>query len=215
MTEPDNNEPISIREYARRKNMTDTYIRRMIKDGIIGERCLTTHPTNGRPMILPLFAEQDWAMNYSTKGEVNPHRFRKSKKTYVKKKTPPSGELPDVSQFIDSPPVNTPSGTLQDGRKTKAELDRLLAEVKLQTAAIELREKKGQLVEKDKVYKALYEIGQELRKDIMSVPDKTLDNIRAAKTRQEALAIFNAALVDALTNISNIKEGDIRFKMKR
>lgn len=206
------NEPISIREYARRKEMSDMYIRRMIKEGVITPRSMTTHPTNGRPMILPRFAEEDWAMNYSTKGEVNRARFRKSNKTYVQKKPKPSGELPKV--VLDGIPDQPAAGHLPDGRKSKAELDRLQAELKVQITAIELRERKGQLVDKDRVYSALFDLAQEIRKEIMSVPDKTIDNIRAAKTRQEAHAVLYEALTNALTTIAEIKEGDLNFKKR-
>ena len=206
------NEPISIREYARRKEMSDMYIRRMIKEGVITPRSITTNPNNGRPMILPLYAEEDWAMNYSTKGEVNRHRFRKSKKTYVKPKPKPSGTLPKVE--VDGLADQPAPGTLPDGRKSKAELDRLHAELKVQMAAIELRERKGQLVDKDRVYTALFDLAQELRKEIMSVPDKTIDNIRAAKTRQEAHSYLYEALTNALTTIAEMKEGDLNLKKR-
>jgi hypothetical protein len=206
------NEPISIREYARRKEMSDMYIRRMIKNGVITPRSITAHPKNGRPMILPLFAEEDWAMNYSTKGEVNRHRFRKSNKTYVKPKPKPGGPLPKVD--LNDIPETPPPGTMPDGRKSKAELDRLHAELKVQLSAIDLRERKGQLVDKDKVYSALFDLAQELRKEVMSVPDKTIDNIRAARTRQEAHSILYEALTNALTTIAELKEGDLNFKKR-
>ena len=210
-----NNEPISIREYARRKNMTDTYIRRMIKDGVITERCIITNPQNGRPMILPLFAEEDWAMNYSTKAPVNPERYRKSKKTYLKEKKQPTGTLPDVShltaQYATDP---IPEDPLQGKKLPKAELDRLQSEVKFRLSMLELKEKEESLVDKAKVYRALYDIGQALRTNILSIPDKTIDNIRALP-RPEAYALMQGALVEALTTISDIKDGSIKFKAKR
>lgn len=216
-------EPISIREYGRRKNLSDTYIRRMIANGVITARCLTTNPANGRPMIIPHLADEDWSINYGhTKTDKAPKvdtRPVRPQKAAAGTRAPiPAAVADTVPDEPYSPGVaagGLAPGTLPDGRKSKAELDRLKAEVSLQISALELRERKGQLVDKDKVYRALFEVGQEIRTSVLAVPDKTLDNILAAKTRNEAYTILQAALTDALTQLSNMKDGDLNLNEKR
>lgn len=212
------NEPISIREYGRRKNLSDTYIRRMISNGVITARALTTNPANGRPMIIPDLADEDWSVNYGhTKEDKAPKvDTRPVKPQRAKKVTKEISE--DEEQTVpDEPytPAARTAGTLPDGRKSKAEIDRMRAEVQLQIAALDLKERKGQLVDKDKVYRALFEVGQEVRTSVLAVPDKTLDNILAARTRNEAYNVLYAALTDALMQLSNLKEGDLNFKERR
>jgi hypothetical protein len=212
-------EPISIREYGRRKNLSDTYIRRMIANGVITAKALTTNPSNGWPMIIPDVADADWSVNYGhTKEDKAPKVDTRAVKP---QRAPQAAREPRQAPIADTLPDEpyTPNvaapGTLPDGRKSKAELDRLKAEVQLQLSALELRERKGQLVDKDRVYRALYGIGQEIKTSILSVPDKVLDNILAAGTRNEAFQLLYAALTDALTQLSEIKEGDLNLTDKR
>lgn len=208
-------EAVSIREYGRRRGLSDTYIRRMISTGVISSRCMTVHPTNGRPMIIPNLADEDWEVHYPS--SEKPERPKPQPQPKEKKTTRPANRksvaaIPD--EVVEVGRASSP-GTLPDGRKSKAELDRLNAEVKLQLSALDLKERKGQLVDKDKVYRALYELGQETKRNVMSVADKTIDNILAAPNRAEAYQILYTALNDALTTVSNIKEGDLRLTERR
>lgn len=212
-------EAISIREYARQRGCSDTAIHKMIKAGIITPASITSNPKNGRPMIIADKATSDieaYASNSSRvlnkvkaekpKPEPKPRNPIDTKNTKRTRIELPDDEIP--------PPPPTPPGTLPDGGKSKAELDRLLATLKVKKAALEVKQLEGTLVEKDKVRQGLFEIGQVLKKDILSIPDKTIDNIRAAKTRQEAHSMLYQALSDALTAISNIKPSDLNFKTR-
>lgn len=203
-------EAVSIREYGRRRGLSDTYIRRMISTGVISQRSMTTHPTNGRPMIIPHLADEDWEKHYPSSEKP----VQKDKQIPSKRKANRNVVAPIPDEVVEAGRAASP-GTLPDGRKSKAELDRLNAEVKLQLSALDLKERKGQLVDKDKVYRALYEIGQEVKRFVMAVPDKTIDNILAAPNRAEAYQILYGALNDALTTVSNIKDGDLRLTERR
>lgn len=167
-------------------------------------------------MIIPDLADQDWEVNYGHSKEKAPKVDQRPVKP---QRAPQAAKAqpvrPPIDTVPDEPYSAPPPGTLPDGRKSKAELDRLKAEVQLQISALELKERKGQLVDKDKVYRALFEVGQEIRTSVMSVPDKTLDNILAAPTRSHAYNVLYAALTDALTQLSNLKEGDLNFKERR
>lgn len=183
-------EIISIREYARRKSMSDTYIHRMIKNGIITDRSMTTHPDTGKPAIFFSFAEEDWAMNYSTKRELTPQEYRKPKNPNAQPKPP-------------RPPA-VENGTLPDGRKSKAEIDRLNAELKMQLTAIELKAKKGQYVDKESVYRSLFAMGQEVRMSFLSLPDRIVDEVMGATDRNAAHISVSEIISSELEKLSNV-----------
>lgn len=190
----------------------------MIANGVITQRSLTVNAANGRPMIIPDLADEDWAVNY---GHSKEDKAPKLDQRPVRPQKAPQGKAaPSPPPMADTVPDEPYSpaiapGTLPDGRKSKAELDRMKAEVQLQMAALELKERKGQLVDKSRVYRSLFEVGQEIRTSVLSVPDKTIDNILAAPTRNEAYTILQAALTDALTQLSELKEGDLNLNVKR
>lgn len=72
-----------------------------------------------------------------------------------------------------------------------------------QLAYIELQEKRGELVEKKKLEKQLYEYGQQVRKNIEAVPERIIDSVRAAKDRNEALQVLKDAMREALESLTN------------
>jgi hypothetical protein len=195
---------ISIREYARRKEYSESYIRKLITKGIItSQAVLANH--RGQPAIDEYLANCDLAAYYGTPMPEPP--VVELPKAPVLRAAPAPRELIDpVENPRDVVPSKPSTG------KTKAELDKIHAELKIQLTAMELKERKGVLVDKAAVYKALFEIGQELRRDVMSIPDKWVDNIRAAKTRQEAHSMLYNALAESLKSISEVDE--IKFKAR-
>lgn len=193
-------EIISIREFARRKNLSEGYIRRMIDNGVITAKSMT-RKKNGHPAIIAERAEADWTINYhATRPAPN--------KPEVEDAAPPM----EIRRSVIKQVAET--GVVPENRKTKQELDRIHAELKIQLTAIQLKERKAVLVEQGLVYRAMFEIGQELRRDIMSLPDKILDNIRGADTRAEAYAIMYNGLTDALKSISEMTEDSIKIKAR-
>lgn len=209
---------IPIREFARQVGLSEGAIRKYIRNGVIGARCVGKDEATGWPVVFPDLAKEDIeAFKSAPKPERKPaERKAKAPKAKAPRRPPPppaddEDEDEDDDGIVFHPQTKSVPGVLPNGKRSKAELDRLLAEVKLQQAAIQLRQTKGELVEKVRVYRELYELGQELRKDIMAVPDRTLDNIRAAKTRSEAYEIMRGALADVLTAFSQIKDGDLKL----
>jgi hypothetical protein len=84
-----------------------------------------------------------------------------------------------------------------------AEIKRLNAQVKLQLDAIELKKKRGELVDKRQVYTALFEAGQTIKNQVLGVPDRILDEMLAASSRNEAHTILYKALVQALEALAD------------
>lgn len=184
----------------------------MIDYGVLTERSVTKTET-GRFKIRWPEAKLEWNVNYSASKVLKDSQIRKPR---PKPQTPPPSSEKPAEEEDDAPvQEQRPVGQLPDGRKSKNELDRLFTELKVQKAALELREKKKELVQVSAVYRVVFELGQMLRKDMLTVPDKVLDNVRAAKTRAEAYSILYDAIAKALDGISNIEEGDLKLFNRR
>lgn len=79
------------------------------------------------------------------------------------------------------------------------------AKVKLAQDTLKLRKLKGELVEKDLVYKELFEFGRLLRDSLLVIPDRITDQLVAANDRHEVHSIITDALVSSLESLSDIK----------
>lgn len=88
-----------------------------------------------------------------------------------------------------------------DGTMNAAKRARAVYQAKI--AELDYKERTGELVKRDEVYKALYSYGQRVRDALLAVPDKTIDNILAAKTRNESHLLLLNAISDALEKMSN------------
>ncbi|RAJ00457.1 hypothetical protein LX64_04163 [Chitinophaga skermanii] len=73
-----------------------------------------------------------------------------------------------------------------------------------QLIALELKEKKEELVNKAAVYQELFKFGQQIRTAFLNIPDRTIDNIIAAETRSEAHAILTNAIHEVLEKLTSI-----------
>ena len=78
------------------------------------------------------------------------------------------------------------------------------AQVKLAMDALKLKKQQGVLVEKEAVYKELFEFGRLFRDSILVIPDRIVDEIQAAKTRNEIHSILTDALNGALSSLADI-----------
>ena len=197
------NEAISIKEYARRKGCSDTAVRKAIAAGKIVNGVIDQGTP--RPKILPTIADAEWSVNFNPSYERNQNLASNLMGTAAPPPVkapakPPQKPTADTEDAAPPPPPPTVPGS----GKSLAELKRLTAEVRLQTEALNLRAKKGQLVDKDKVYNALFAIGQEVKSAILTLPDRYIDAIYSAPSRNEAHTVLYAALNEALEGLSNI-----------
>jgi hypothetical protein len=199
-------EKVSIREYARRKGVSDTAIHKHIKEGRITQRSLTKNESNGRPMIIVAYADADLAEHY------DPHKNQSSalEAEFVDGIKPRGKLAKSVAQTGGAglPPVPPESKVeskdphLQQARKAAAIFDAKLKE-------LAYKEKLGSLVDKDKVYKSLFEMGQELRAAFLAIPDRVVDEMLAATTRHEAHSILYKAINAELEKMADFASRDI------
>jgi hypothetical protein len=195
-------ETISIREFSRRVNVSDTAIRKAINAGyIVAGRVFE----NGGPRILFEEAKREWDIYQTQQG--------KAVTAKPKTGTPTQSAKPAVNPTPPAPVVPAPlgeapkpqAGTIAAARLVKEQLNAKLLE-------IELKEKMGKLVDKDRVYAALFSAGKELRVNLQTIPDRHIDDILAAPSRNEAHTILYNAIAEVLEQITELGKTDFTRK---
>jgi len=176
-------EKLSIREFAKRVGVSDVAVGKAIRSGKIVNGIDYSNPK--RPKIDPEIALKEWGKH------VNPN-YNREQTEKIQQHAEASSAPADVA-----------------GGRSIAEIKRQQAEVKLRISALELKEKQGQLVDKDKVYKALFAAGQEVRTALQSIPDRVIDDLLAAQTRNESHQILFNAIADTLEMLSEIMNREI------
>lgn len=84
-----------------------------------------------------------------------------------------------------------------------AEALRVEKVAKAKVAELEMKEKIGELVNKDIVYKELFKFGQEVRQAVLAVADRCIDSVIAAPNRSESHNILTKELHAALEKLTN------------
>lgn len=105
----------------------------------------------------------------------------------------------DVDGFDDDDTSEISEGT------TKVEAERKKAILQTKILDIAYREKKGELLPREKLEKILFGYGQEIRTTILATPMQVIDRMRACEERHEALKILEDALHDALNILTDIE----------
>jgi hypothetical protein len=192
------NEWVSLREYARRKGVSDTAVRKAIKSGKIS-KALKTNAKNGRPLVNPDVADSEWSANHNPAHE----RVTRSGSSAFKDHADTSNASADVAS--GSVLGNAGKGgeaTFAAAKRAKAVYDAQLARLDYETRA-------GKLVPKADVYKALYSAGQELRTSLMAIPDRVVDEMLSAPSRNDAHQMLVEAIASSLEALVDIQNRDI------
>jgi hypothetical protein len=197
-------EIISIREFSRRVKVSDTAIRKAITAGhIVAGKVVD----NGMPKISYELAKQEWDIYQSQQGKAITQAVTKPKTTPspqpVRQAAPPPAPAPVVQAEAPKPQA----GTLAAARLVKEQLNAKLLEM-------EVRVKMGKLVDRDTVYSNLFAAGQEIRINFLTLPDRYIDDIRAAASRNEAHTILVDAIAEVLKEVAELGKMDIT-KSKR
>lgn len=110
-----------------------------------------------------------------------------------------------------SPPHDDAVPVVPDRAPLKPAQDETLAAArkaqevyKAKIAELDYKKRTGDLVAKDEVYKALFAFGQELRTQFQAIPDRVVDNMLAASSRNEAHIILYEAITKVLENLADI-----------
>lgn len=211
---------ISIREFARRVGVSDTAVHKAIKAGKISASCLD-HSNPKRPKIFPDAALKEWGVNYVPNWEQSPalaaaieksetpvstearvlsvtHRSPKTKAVVEHSLSDDEHQL-DENETVDSEKPDDESENIRLSKKAsqkEAKRIREIADAKM--AIVKLQEAKGKLVAREKVDKEFFDVGVSVRAAMQGIPDKWIDNILACDTRSEAHAMLYSAITEAL-----------------
>jgi hypothetical protein len=101
--------------------------------------------------------------------------------------------------------ANKKAGLTLTNESSFAEAKRVREIIQAQLAALDLKERKEELVRKDEVYKQLYSFGQQIRIALMATPDRGIDAILASKSRAEAYNILSNSLLEALEGLTSVE----------
>ncbi len=197
---------VSIREFARCAGVSDTAIRKRIEKGHISADSVHVNEYNGRPELYYERALKEWI----SLGNTMTRTPKFLNETIVPLRMPESlaVESIDKNNLFNQPPAD-----IKDATKIKAQgvgeyaiANAKQAVFKSRMMEIELAEKEGILISKEKVYKKLFEFGQTMRTKILSIPDKHIDEIFSSEERNEAHLKLYKALNDALEQLSTNPE---------
>lgn len=165
---------VSQREYARMLNISNEAVSRAVKEGRI-KRGWDAKAAK----IIVEHADKEFGLLH--------------RKTTVPLEDPPGEDLP---------PQQNPGNLQLSGSSSYGEAKRVREIIQAQLAALDLKQRKGELVNKEEVYKQLFSFGQQIRVSILIIPDRVIDNILAAKSRAEAHGILLAELHQALEGLT-------------
>ena len=178
-----NLEKISQREYAKRLGISNEAVSKAIREGKIDKGW----DREEEKIIVP-YANKEWGALHM--------------KTNVSQLL--QQEVGEEAQVDGQSPARKGGLTLTN-ESSFADAKRVREIIHAQLAALDLKERKGELVRKDEVYKQLYAFGQQVRLAVMATPDRGIDAILASKTRAEAYQILSGALQEALEELANVE----------
>lgn len=178
---------VSYRQFAKMVGATEGAVRKAVGRGTIVRGVIGNDTAN--PKILPTVAAQEWGKviiepDDDDLDEVN-----------VTDADLKAAETVDMSKGI---PDNT----------SKSEADRIAAVMKARKLRLEALELEGSLVDKGMVYSTLFEFAQSMRDRFINIPDRCIDNVLAAPTRNDAIIVMGdelAAVLKDLATTDNIE----------
>lgn len=177
---------VSIREFARMVGLSDMAARKAISNGSIKKG--VTYDENGKPCIYPTIAAKEWGK------EIKPD-------SRAPDSEPDESEMEDAEIFDFSQGI--PDGT------SKAEADRMIAVYKAKKARLEYLQTEGDLIDKGLVYSRLFDFASEVRNRLLNIPDRCIDAVLSADSRNQALNIMGKEIAEELTSLSKTNEFEI------
>lgn len=186
-----NEDTISIRKFAAKYGLTDTAIRFYIKKEYITSYSIRINPKNDRPGLIEENAIEELRKNFNQEFGLK-----------VKEKPVFEEKTSSLSKVKASKKNSDPNEDTLSGIKIKIE------KTKLEKETILLAERKGMLLDREAVDKALYEKGKDVRQKFQSMPARVIDSIIAAalKSRNDALNVLQNAVDEELLKIGEITD---------
>jgi hypothetical protein len=195
---------ISIRAYAKQLNVDESAVRKAIKDGKIkGGHVKKT----GK--IIASVATKEWGFIHNHPKPQRGVSAAKAAEKMNKKKLEKNVDS-DAGNTKKKPDFDDKDYTYQELiEKIKIHPDLQYSEtlrrkeiLAIASERMKLEEANGLLVKKVDVNKALFAVGDQIKKELLNLPNRITEDIRTADTKVEAINIFNMELNQVLTQIS-------------
>jgi hypothetical protein len=203
---------VSLREFAKMTGTSDGGVRKAIIKGSIKDGFV-----DGK--ILPSVASMEWGKAILEKSEVG---SQKSEVGILGVEVVESADTFNFNNLVNDQPEDTDDSgvlaTIEDVKfkdqffkdipegTDKVTAERLYAVFRARKMKRELQKLESELVDKRLVFQNLYEFASILRDGILNVPERVIDNLRAADTRNEALLILTEEIEAVLKSLSGIGE---------
>lgn len=201
---------VSIREFSRMVGVSDTAVRKAIAAGYIVNGVIGLDTK--RPKIDVAVASAEWGKPVVNDPEPGP---QKPAVPPIPKRAPKRDPKPSVVPTEDDDDEDSDDDDIEGlvegagadpanlGDLTSmVEAKRVEAVLKAKKLKIQIAEMEGSLVNKEAVYKKLFDKGQQVRAAIMSIPDRITANLLACKSVVEANNLLTDELMNALEKLS-------------
>lgn len=196
-------EIVSYREFARRVDISEASVRNAVKRGWIVQGVVTRD--SGRPALDYQVALNEWTA--SPAGAQAARKNTSPKSAYIPKiPKSPAGKLEKEDTASRTSRMNVVDPELMRAKKDMLDNQTAMSKLDLQLKAIETQRKLGKLVDKETVYKELFEFGKVLREALTAIPDRIIDDILAAPDRASSHSILDQAIRTTLETITTPPE---------
>lgn len=191
--------PVLGSEFAKMFGIPPAQVWRATKKGFFSS-CSFTDEKTGKVWIYPTAGKRHWDTDRDHAKTAN-----QAKAAAV------TNGKPRRERSKEKPPAAAIGGGDNETEVVAsiAELKRKAIQLKLQSDALDLQRKRGALVDKSKVYAALFEVGKEIRLAFQSIPDRVVDAMLAAGNRTAAHAILSREIHDHLQRIADRISADV------
>lgn len=182
--------------------VSDTAVRKAIAAGYIVNGVIGLDTK--RPKIDVEVACEEWGKPVVNAPEAGPEKspVPPIAKPAPKPKPVPVSVVIDPEDEDDEDDDDLPDPENLGDLTTMVEAKRVEAVLKAKKLKIQIAEMEGRLVDKEAVYKKLFDKGQQVRAAIMAIPDRITANLLACKSVVEANNLMTDELMQALEKLS-------------
>lgn len=177
-------ETMKVDEFAIHLGVSSEAVRKAIRYG----RIVKGYTKNGyKTVVFPKIAIEEWRANYKHVEGQNT-------------------ELGIALGILDKKYLDKPKKSEDPAEKTLQDIKKEQIRLKNQLMAVQLAKETGKLVDAQKVYSMLFNVASILRKDLTTLPDRIIADLRSAPTDHDAWLILTAAIEQILTDMANMTD---------
>lgn len=189
---------LSQRQYAERRGCTEGAVRKALKTGKIVHGMV--RDAKGRPWINPEVADREWSQSHNPNYAHNNQVLAEKLGTAAEVAVPAPKGKPTEPKDPDAEVEHRASISKHKQAETA---------IKVKLLHIQLQEQQGLLVKKSDIANALFEMGQEIRKELMGIPARHIDKLRGIPDRNQAQIYLEEAIAGALEKVTQVIARDL------